>query len=224
MATGKLPPVFPALGSFEDDAVTPVTQSRPAITIAPVIEAAVSMNLRRRPAHANNYTHVARKPTLIIIHCTDGHEGLRKDEDVAAMFADPNLHPRRSAHYVVDTDSVTQCVDDELQAWHCGKTGNQRGIGIELCGKASQSYDQWHDSLSMPMLRIAARLVATLCDRHLIPCVYLTSRELVAGKSGVTTHASVSLAFGESTHTDPGAGFPMVKLVSAARAALGVPT
>ncbi len=215
-------PVFPALGStVSDDEKTPVTRTQPALT--PAIVAAAAINIRRKPAHSNNYGHGERSPKLIVIHCTDGHEGPNKDADVAAMFADANLHPRRSAHYVVDTDSVTQCVDDNMQAWHCGKTGNRLGIGIELCGKASQSYDQWHDSLSLPMVQIAARLVANLCQKHNIPCVYLTSRQLLEGRSGVTTHASVSIAWGESTHTDPGPGFPMVKLVNAAREALGLP-
>lgn len=225
-ANRLLPPVYPsALGGFDDEP-TPVTSPPPKLPaeIPPLIVAASGIQVRRKPAHARNYGHIERVPRFIVVHCTDGHEGPTKDGDVAAMFADPNLLTRRSAHYVVDTDSVTQCVDDKLEAWHCGRTGNHRGIGIELCGRADQSYGQWHDSLSLPMLSIAARLIAELCKRYSIPAVYLTSPDLRADRAGITTHASVSLAWGESSHTDPGPGFPMVKLVNAVRTALGLVT
>lgn len=227
MAVNRLPPVFKAaLGGFDDEP-TPVTNTRPPplplLEVPPLIVAAPALQIRRIPASPRNYGHVERVPRLIVVHCTDGHEGPSKDGDVAAMFTDPELKPRRSSHYVVDTDSVTQCVPDNLEAWHCGRTGNHRGIGIELCGLASQSYAQWHDSNSLPMLQIAARLIAELCKRHNIPAVYLSSPDLKADRPGITTHSSVSLAWGESNHTDPGPGFPMVKLVSAVRVALGLP-
>lgn len=224
MARNDLPPVFkPALGRFDEDP-TPVTGQPPKLPdeIPPLIVAVDSFQLRKRPASPRNHSHIERVPRLIVVHCTDGHEGPTKDGDVAAMFADPELKPRRSAHYVVDTDSVTQCVEDKLPAWHCGSTGNERGIGIELCGRGDQSYLQWHDSLSLPMLQIAARLIADLCKRHSIPAVYLNSPDLRANRMGITTHASVSLAWSETSHTDPGHGFPMVKLVNAVRAALGL--
>lgn len=223
MAENKLPPVFPsALGGFDEEP-TPVTTLRPLPTeIPPLIVAAPAITIHRKPAHPRNYAHIERVPRLIVVHCTDGHEGPAKDGDVAAMFQDPELKPRRSAHYIVDTDSVTQCVDDRLEAWHCGRTGNHRGIGVELCGRSDQSYDQWHDSNSLPMLSIAARLIAELCRRHTIPAAYLTSPDLRADRTGITTHASVSLAFGESSHTDPGPAFPMVKLINAVRSALGL--
>jgi len=223
MAVNRLPPVYPAaLGGFDDEP-TPVTSRPPQLpeVIPPLIVAAPSVQIKRKPASPKNHGHLERVPKLIIVHCTDGHEGPTKDGDVAAMFADPDLKPRRSAHYVIDTDSVTQCVPDNLEAWHCGRTGNQRGIGIELCGRANQSYDQWHDALSLPMLSIAARLIAELCTRHNIPAVHLASPDLMANRGGITTHASVSIAWGESSHTDPGPGFPMVKLVAAVRTALG---
>lgn len=225
MAGNRPPPVFPsALGGFDDEP-TPVTAPRPLPeVIPPLIVAALALNIHRKPASPRNHGQIERVPRIIVVHCTDGHEGPAKDGDVAAMFQDPNLLPRRSAHYVVDTDSVTQCVDDRLEAWHCGRTGNHRGIGIELCGRADQTYESWHDSLSLPMLSIAARLIAELCRRHSIPAAYLSSPDLRADRAGITTHASVSLAWGESSHTDPGPGFPMVKLVNAVRVALGLVT
>lgn len=211
----------PGLGPFDDDEPTDVTGYKPKPPeIMPPIVAAVTMHLKRKKAHPSNHGHAERVPKLIVIHSTEGHEGPNKDIDVSAMFARGDLEKKRSAHYVVDSDSVTHCVDDNLPAWHCGKTGNRLGIGIELCGRASQSYESWHDEFSLPMLCIAARLIAELCKRHGIPPVHVTSNELRAGASGITTHASISIAWGETNHTDPGKEFPMSKLVSAVAIAM----
>jgi N-acetyl-anhydromuramyl-L-alanine amidase AmpD len=200
---------------------------RPAPLPTPLPRIAASsapLVVKFRPASHKNYSQSARPaPRLIVLHCTDGCEGACKDDDVAAMFADDNLQPRRSAHYVVDSDSVTRCVPDTFAAWHCGRTGNARSIGIELCGRAAQSRAEWLDALSLPMLCRCARLLAVLTERHKIPVRFVSSAGLIAGDSGITTHACVSAAWGESTHTDPGPGFPLSELLAAVERAVAVP-
>lgn len=156
---------------------------------------------------------------LIVVHATDGHEGTRKDDDVAAMFGSILVRPR-SAHFVVDADSVTQCVPPTMTAWHCGTTGNARGEGIELCGRAKQSRAEWFDELSLRTLNIAARLIATRCVATGVPAVFVDSELIKDGYRGITTHAEVTKAWGESKHTDPGPHFPMHELVRAVVQAL----
>jgi N-acetyl-anhydromuramyl-L-alanine amidase AmpD len=174
--------------------------------------------VKRHPASELNYSpHPRLSPSIIVLHATDGHEGTTKDDDVAAMFADPNLSPHRSSHYVIDADSCTRCVPDLMTAWHCGHTGNAKGIGIELCGLSDQTRDEWLDAMSLPMLCIAARLVSDLCHQYNILPVVVNDRDLKAGKSGITTHSFVTMAWGESTHHDPGPGFPLGALVMAVR-------
>lgn len=176
--------------------------------------------IKRRPAHPTNYSpHPRLSPRFIVLHATDGHEGFAKDDDCAAMFAAPFVPPQkpRSSHYVVDTDSVTRCVPDLMTAWHAGHTGNLYGIGIELCGRASQTRAEWLDELSLPMLRVAARLVSDLCREYQIPPQVANDRDLVAAKGGITTHSFVSMAWCESTHHDPGVGFPLGSFVMAVR-------
>jgi N-acetyl-anhydromuramyl-L-alanine amidase AmpD len=181
-----------------------------------IVSMPAPLAIKDRPAHSHNYSRSARLTTqCIVLHCTEGCEGASKDDDVAAMFADPELEPRRSAHYVVDANSVTRCVPDALTAWHCGKHGNAVGIGIELCGRASQTRAQWFDAASIATLQIAARLVADLCAQHGVPPVMVNDRGLRAGQRGVTTHALVSLAWCESNHVDPGEGFPLSDFVLA---------
>lgn len=176
---------------------------------------------QRRAARSNYGGKRLSPPRGIVLHCTDGHEGFKKDDDVAAMFADSKLNPERSAGYIVDSDSVTQCVADEMIAWHCGATGNRLFLSVELCGFAKQTRDQWLDELSLPMLCFAARLFAELCVKHHIPACIVPAANLVLGDPGITTHAFVSEAFKQSHHTDPGPGFPLTAFVDAVARVIG---
>jgi N-acetyl-anhydromuramyl-L-alanine amidase AmpD len=187
------------------------------LAIAPRIIAVKRLPpVKWRPAHPHNFSTAKRiEVQCVVLHCTDGHEGFTKDDDCAAMFADANLKPARSAGYVVDADSVCQCVADMQIAYHCGHTGNQRGIGIELCGLANQTDAQWHDDVSLKTLGIAAKLVADLCRRYTLPVHFVNAAGLRAGASGITTHAEVSAAWHESNHSDPGIGFPILEFIAA---------
>ena len=159
---------------------------------------------------------VPRKLTqFVVVHCTDGHEGPSKAEDVARMLADPLLKPRRSAHYVCDSDSIVQCVRNDWQAWHAGHTANRRGVGVEITGRANQTDEQWLDDVSLATLARASRVVADLCAAYQLPRAFVRAGELVAGVRGITTHAEVSKAWRETTHTDPGPYFPLDAFVRA---------
>lgn len=197
--------------------------SPPPLPDVPVIVAAPSNTfaVREMLAHPMNFSPAQRLHTqMIVLHCTDGCEGTAAAESCATMFRDPKLSPHRSAHYAVDADSATRCVPDMLTAWHCGHTGNAYGIGVELCGRADQTRNEWLDSTSMATLSVAARLVATLCTTHGIPAQVVNDRGLLAGVRGITTHSFVSSAWKQSDHHDPGAGFPLGAFVMAVSKAL----
>jgi len=155
----------------------------------------------------------------ITIHATAGHEGPTKAEDCARMMLNPLLKPKRSAHYIVDSNSIVQCVLDPGVAWHCGKTGNAKTIGIELCGMTNQKHEEWFDETSLATLQLAARLIATLCSRFSLPAQYVAAADLVRGERGITTHNDVSLAWRETNHTDPGPTFPLSEFIAAVAAA-----
>lgn len=127
---------------------------------------------------------------------------------------------KRSAHYFIDTHELIQCVSPASEAWHAGTTANAYGIGIELCGAATQDRAQWLDANSLPMLCMAARLVRDLCDAYGIPTRLCGVDELRSKTPGITTHATISAAFPrETNHTDPGAGFPLTEFVLAVQRA-----
>lgn len=82
------------------------------------------------------YNHSAgNNIKYIVIHDTgnktDSDEGNAKYFSVDGRGA--------SAHYFVDEDSITQVVEDNEGAWHCGDGGgkygitNHNSIGIEMC-------------------------------------------------------------------------------------------
>jgi N-acetyl-anhydromuramyl-L-alanine amidase AmpD len=159
---------------------------------------------------ARRFSRASRAPSsirLIVIHATDGSEGLLKAEDCAARFAGEDS-PKASAHYAVDANSVVQCVLDTDVAWHA-PGANHNGIGIELCGRAKQTRAEWLDEISHPTLCIGAGLTARLCKRFNLPVRFVPREGLINKMTGITTHFEVSRAFKKSTHTDPGPGFPM---------------
>lgn len=177
-----------------------------------IIAAPAPVRVRVRLADSSNYARTQREPSIIVLHSTEGREGDgATDDNVAAGISKPNAG--KSFHYVVDADSITRCVPDLYVAWHARKTANARGLGVEICGSASQTYAQWLDATSLRTLQLAARLVSDLCIEYKIPPVLVTPERLRAGDRGITTHYMCSLAWKESTHTDPGPGFPLLDFI-----------
>lgn len=218
-------PITPASKLRENERMTTLRPPPPPSPVSParIVAVPAPLAVRYVPAHPTNYSAMRRLETrFITIHCTDGCEGVHAGRDVAAMFAAPIPRPGRprSAHYVCDAATATRCVPDALTAWHCGHTGNALSVGVELCGRAGQTRAQWFDADSLATLCIAARVVADLCQVYDIDPVLADVDALRRGDGGITTHACVSAAWHESTHTDPGPEFPMVQFVTAVRRAL----
>lgn len=152
---------------------------------------------------------------LIVIHTMEAVEKPTTAMAVAMWFGGPNA-PQASAHYCIDNVRVVQGVRDDDVAWHAPGV-NHNSIGIEHAGYARQSAAEWADNFSKVMLERSAKLVATLCKRYGIPAEYIDRAGLLAGRRGITTHNEVSCAFRKSTHTDPGAHFPMESYIELVR-------
>jgi N-acetyl-anhydromuramyl-L-alanine amidase AmpD len=147
---------------------------------------------------------------LVVIHATDGPETDRRAERTAEMFA---LGEREaSAHYVVSPTEkgamIVQCVNEEDVAFHAPPV-NAIAIGVELCGKASQTRGEWLDDASLRELRGAAELVDDICTRWGITKVKLCPGELrLPGVNGICGHVDVNRVHKLSDHYDPGPHFP----------------
>lgn len=141
---------------------------------------------------------------FVVLHTDQIAEIRQNAQDVANAFA--RTDKEVSAHYIVDADTIVQCVREEDIAWHAAP--NARSIGIEHAGFAEQTPEQWADDYSIAMLQRSAALVRRTCERWSIPMVRLSAADLVAGRRGICGHADVNEAWHEGNHTDPGISFP----------------
>lgn len=122
-----------------------------------------------------------------------------------------------SAHYVVDPSAEVQVAYDSVICWHAPP--NEHSLGIEMCDtpgpvpgdkpgtakyKAAKRAWRWVNPDQMAMLDRTARLTAQLALAYDVPLTFLSPEALRAGEHGITTHANVSAAWGQSTHWDPG--------------------
>jgi len=141
----------------------------------------------------------------LVVHSAEVGEFLSSAEAVANHF---HLGPEKpaSAHLVVDVDSIVRCVPDEHLAHHAPP--NDWSIGIEQAGYAKQSRDEWLDPYGQKMLRLVARLLAFEAKKWNIPLMWLSPTQVKHGARGLCTHNDVRLAFGQTTHTDPGPYYP----------------
>lgn len=122
---------------------------------------------------------------------------------------------RGSAHYAVDPAEAVQTEWDSVVCWHAPP--NMGSLGVEMCEMPSQDIKRWRDENHRKLLANTAQLVAELCVLHDVPPWFVGRAQLRLGRRGITTHAEVSKAFGQSTHWDPGA-WPRFKFMRAVRA------
>lgn len=148
-------------------------------------------------------------PLWIVVHDMEASETRTRAENTANYFATLPDGRSVSSHYCVDNDSVVQCVKLADTAYTVGnRPGNYRGINWEFSGFASQTREQWLDQFGVDMFAQAAPYIRADAVKYDIPLVRRTVDELQAKLPGVTSHNDLRLAFGGTTHTDPGPNFP----------------
>lgn len=153
-----------------------------------------------------------RRAKWVILHTMETSEAPNIARNIAGWFSRPEA--QASAQYCVDAKEIIQCVNECDFAWASGPTGNYGGVQIEMSGRAAQSAGEWLDAYSLRLLELTAALTADICKRHGIPMKWLSDTQVAAGVPGITTHAALARTFGETNHTDPGAGFPVSHFMS----------
>ena len=149
--------------------------------------------------------HVGRRApiSLIAIHTMEAPEAAQTAENVANYFKRVDA----SAHWCVDNDSRVRVVKDEDTAWTL-PGANSRSLNIEIAGYAKQDADDWADEYSIDALEIAAVCAAEWCDKYQIPIRKLTDDQIRSGAKGFVGHVDVNRVYKQSSHWDPGPGFP----------------
>ena len=117
-----------------------------------------------------------------------------------------------SSNLVVDDLQCFRVLPDLTIPWGAPPL-NTSGFHIEQAGFAAWTRAEWLQH--RPTIERAAYKASLRCEIFKIPPRLLDVAELRADfakhvpAGGVVTHATVSAAFAESTHTDPGPGYPM---------------
>jgi hypothetical protein len=166
----------------------------------------------------NKSSRGSARPRAIAIHTTESHDrqGRSDVNGIVSWFNNPAAEA--SSHIIIDAEGYsTQCVPDTMKAWTIGNF-NPWTLNIELIGWASTPRWRWLKRTSQ--LKKCAKYIAYWAHKYDIP-VRRGDLDSLRGsphvaRTGVVTHYDATNA-GFGTHTDPGKGFPMDRLLRYAR-------
>lgn len=168
----------------------------------------------------NSYSDADGKHYGIAIHNTS-NDASDEDEASYAKRRTDNV----SSHLYVDGDSVTESLSLEARAGHAGSSaGNDHALSVEITGFNSWSRDKWLSSVDWTELAAAlAWIIQNDPDFKGFQVRRASVSEMKANPrvQAFYSHNDMRLAWGGTTHTDPGPNFPWDKLMSSVSAALG---
>jgi N-acetyl-anhydromuramyl-L-alanine amidase AmpD len=155
-----------------------------------------------------SYNSTKYDKRYIVIHNTS-NDASRQDEANYAQTRSDGV----SSHYYVDSGGIIQSLRTEYSANHVGSAvGNHHGVAYEITGTNDKSRDWWLSHVAWDVL---AGQIARDCTRWSIEARTLSIAQMLDGQSsGIVTHDQARQAWGGTTHTDPGAGFPMDHLIT----------
>jgi len=171
------------------------------------------------PAYHHQGERLLSSIRYIVLHSTEGQTA----QSAASRFMQPGSGG--STNLVVDAFACYRCLGDNVIPQAAAPL-NVHGFHIEQAGYASWSRSRW--LANGRTVKRAAYKAALRCRWYHIPARVLTVEQLVkdfgqtftdaagvdhfqAGplNGGIVTHATVSEAFGQSDHTDPGDSYPV---------------
>jgi N-acetyl-anhydromuramyl-L-alanine amidase AmpD len=155
-----------------------------------------------------SYNSTKYDKRYIVIHNTS-NDASRQDEANYAQTRSDGV----SSHYYVDSGGIIQSLRTEYSANHVGSAvGNHHGVAYEITGTNDKSRDWWLSHVAWDSL---AGQIARDCTRWSIEARTLSIAQMLDGQSsGIVTHDQARQAWGGTTHTDPGTGFPMDHLIT----------
>ncbi len=166
------------------------------------------------PAYHHSGDRLLSSIRYVVLHCGEAPSA----ESIARGFMLPSS--TGSSNLAVDDFRCFKPLLDHVIPWGAPPL-NTHGFHVEQAGYAAWPRSRW--LLHRNTVRRAAYKAALRCRWYRIPTVLLTPEQLrkdygqefqgtfqpgpLAG--GIVTHRTVSEAFGDSNHTDPGDGYPL---------------
>jgi N-acetyl-anhydromuramyl-L-alanine amidase AmpD len=123
-----------------------------------------------------------------------------------------------SAHFYVDADSITQSLDTDARAGHAGSSeGNQNAIAWEFTGTNDKSRAWWLANICWDEVgRVMAYIITHDPDFKTFQVRHATVAQMKSNPKvqAFYSHNDMRLAWGGTTHDDPGPNFPWDRLIN----------
>lgn len=164
----------------------------------------------------NSYSDPDGKKFGIAIHNTSNTASAEAEASYATRRTDGV-----SSHFYCDADSVIQSLDTTAKAGHAGSgSGNNNAVAVEITGTNDRSRDWWLRNVAWDLL---GEVLAQVCRAYSIQVRRASVAEMTGNPQvrAFYSHDDMRRAWGGTTHTDPGPGFPWDRLFGAVNAALG---
>ena len=167
----------------------------------------------------NDYTDNDGKKYGIAIHNTSNDASDSGEASYATRRTDGV-----SSHFYCDIDSVTQSIDTDDRVGHAGSnTGNENAIAVEITGGNGMSRAWWLNNVAWN--KLASVLVYVITNDPDYEGFQIRRASVAEMKSNPKVkafygHNDMRLAWGGTTHTDPGNNFPWDLFLTRVKTAL----
>lgn len=163
----------------------------------------------------NAYADLDRQHYGIAIHNTSNTASARAEARYAQVRTDGV-----STHFVVDGLEVIQLLDTGSKAGHAGSsTGNENSIAVEIVGTNDRDRSWWLNNVhwdSTPgwpgLGQVLAAVIRSDLPGFQVRRASIGEMKSTPRVSAFYSHDDMRLAWGGTTHTDPGSNFPWDKL------------
>lgn len=167
----------------------------------------------------NKYTDRDGKKYGMAIHDTSNNAS---DEDEASYAT--HRPDGTSSHFYIDDDSIIQSIDTDYRVGHAGSyEGNEHAIAFEITGTDDKTRTWWLNNVAWSKL---AQVIAYMIKNDPDLVGFQVRRASVAEMKtnpkvkAFYGHNDMRLAWGGTTHTDPGPNFPWDHFLSMVKQAL----
>lgn len=167
----------------------------------------------------NDYTDRDGRKYGIAIHNTSNNASDENEASYATRRTDGI-----SSHFYSDKDSVIQSIDTDYRVGHAGSyEGNEHAIAFEITGANGWSRTQWLNNVAWAKLAyVIAYMLKHDPDLANFQIRRASVSEMKANPKikAFYGHNDMRLAWGDTTHTDPGPNFPWDKLIAEVKKAM----